>query len=435
MALLALMLLDAFTAWRWVTLLNGAALFVASGLYVTASKGAGRWFAAIFAGGNAALALGYGIPVAQILAAATTGGQVLGLLLLVEVLGAAVEGGRYDAVLTGLLIRGKHSKATLRRAVSVGSCLLNLGGMFMGSVPAAFFALGGKPGRDDLPLAVAASRGFAASNLINPTSPLLVLAIAGSGAPLLPYLAYAFPLSALLLLLDWFTEPRGATTPHADSPPQGRAQDWRWGQILAFSGAVFTALLVYRAARALGVVVLPRIGVAVSLGALVLGLVEPSRFGACLRALPRNRFASHAVSVPFFALGASFGTLLVSSGLLTPVLSFISRLHAPPLEFPLVMALLLVLRWLGLAPVIGVMILGPIFATAVSLPPPLYALSLTVGAIVAFLGSPLSGTNLFVASVSGLSPLEVSVRIQGWYVATAAVLASLYAVALTRWLI
>lgn len=431
--LLALTLFDALTPWRWATVASGAALLAASAVYAVDLQGLGRWFSVSFAAGSAALSVAYRIPLSDVLVAATNGGQVLAFLLLVEVLGAAVEAGRYDRVLTGLLARGTPSVGSLRRAVSAGSFVLNLAGMFMGSVPAAFYALGGKPRREDLPLAVAASRGFGASSLINPASPLVVLAMAGSGAHLLPYLASALPVAAFMLLLDWLAG-AGPDRSSAEDPSAPAGQRLRSSQAFALAVGLAAALLVYQIARVPGMGVLPRVGLAVVAGALVVGLVEPARLGARLRVLPRTRFVPLADTVPYFALGAAFGTLLVNSRLLTPILSVVSRLHLPALEFPLVVALVAALRWLGLAPVIAVMILGPIFAHAVSLAPPLYALSLVFGGVVGFLGSPLSGTNLFVASVGGLSPFEVSMRVQGWYVATTAGLASLYAGLLSRWL-
>jgi C4-dicarboxylate transporter len=125
-----------------------------------------------------------------------------------------------------------------------------------------------------------------------------------------------------------------------------------------------------------------------------------------------------------------FGTLLFESGLVEPLILFVREAQLPWLEFPLLVLLIWALRWLGLAPVISLMILGPAFAPAVSLPPPLYALALAFGGIVGFLGSPLSATNLFVASATGFSPFDVSIRHQGPYVAALAVLTSLYAFAL-----
>ena len=432
-ALLGLVLLDALTPWGWVPLVNGAALLTASGLYLAKTTGGGRWFAVALAAGSAALALTAQIPLAIVLAAATNGGQVLGFLLLVEVLGVALQTGRYDEGLTGLLARGAPGGASRVRAARIGSFVLSLSGMFMGAVPAAFYALGGKPGRADLPLAIAATRGFGASVLINPVSPLALLALAGSGAPLLPYLASALPVAALLLVLGGV--PRGRDDPAPPAPaPAVAARPWQLGQTLGCVAAIAAAALVYRAAGAFGVAVLPQIGLAVCAGGLGLGLAAPARFAPRLRALPRDRFLSHRGSVPFFTLGGLFGTLLVGSRFLDPLLAALSRLHMPLLEFPLIVALIVGFRWLGLAPVISLMILGPLFAPAVSLSPTVYTLALTFGGVAGFLGSPLSGTNLFVASVSGVSPFHIALHIQGRYVATAVAITSLYAMGLTRWL-
>ena len=409
-ALLGLVLLDALTPWGWVPLVNGAALLTASGLYLAKTTGGGRWFAVALAAGSAALALTAQIPLAIVLAAATNGGQVLGFLLLVEVLGVALQTGRYDEGLTGLLARGAPGGASRVRAARIGSFVLSLSGMFMGAVPAAFYALGGKPGRADLPLAIAATRGFGASVLINPVSPL-----------------------ALLLVLGGV--PRGRDDPAPPAPaPAVAARPWQLGQTLGCVAAIAAAALVYRAAGAFGVAVLPQIGLAVCAGGLGLGLAAPARFAPRLRALPRDRFLSHRGSVPFFTLGGLFGTLLVGSRFLDPLLAALSRLHMPLLEFPLIVALIVGFRWLGLAPVISLMILGPLFAPAVSLSPTVYTLALTFGGVAGFLGSPLSGTNLFVASVSGVSPFHIALHIQGRYVATAVAITSLYAMGLTRWL-
>ncbi|MHB8765050.1 MAG: hypothetical protein ACYDA8_12045 [Deferrisomatales bacterium] len=430
-ALLALVLLDALTPWRWAALLNGAALLAAAGLCFGGLTRGGRWFAGALALGSGALAFSASVPLADLFSAATNGGQVLGFLLLVEVLGVALQAGRYDEGLTGLLARGAPSAASRRRAASVGSFLLSLAGLFMGAVPAAFYALGGRPGRADLPLAIAATRGFGASVLVNPVSPLVLLALTASGSHLLPYLASALPVAALLLALDWY--PRVREDPEGlVPPPAAAARPWRRAQTLGGVAAVAAAVLVYRAAGAWGVAVLPRIGLAVAAGGLGLGLAAPARFAPRLRALPGERFSSHLGSVPFFILGGLFGTLLVGSPFLDPLLGALGRLHLPLLEFPLVVALIVGLRWLGLAPVISLMVLGPLFAPVVSLSPTVYALALTFGGVAGFLGSPLSGTNLFVASVSGVSPFHIALRLQARYVAVAVGLASLYAMALTR---
>ncbi|HSH70857.1 MAG TPA: hypothetical protein VK997_13120 [Deferrisomatales bacterium] len=427
------MLLDALTPWGWVPLANGAALLAASGLYLGRITGGGRWFAWALAAGSAALALATQIRLADVLAAATNGGQVLGFLLLVEVLGVALQTGRYDAGLTGLLARGTPGGASRLRAASIGCFVLNLCGLFMGAVPAAFYALGGKPGRADLPLAIAATRGFGASALINPVSPLVLLALAGSHASLSAYLASAVPVAMLLLVLDGVL--RGRQEPEPATPlPAAARQPWLRAQTLGCAAAVLAAAPIYHVAGVYGVAVLPRIGLAVCAGGLGLGLAAPVRFATRLRALPRERFLSHRGAVPFFTLGALFGTLLVGSRVLDPLLAALSRLHMPLLEFPLIVALIVGFRWLGLAPVISLLILGPLFAPAVSLSPTVYALALTFGGVAGFLGSPLSGTNLFVASVSGVSPFHIALHIQGRYVATAVAITSVYAMGLTRWL-
>jgi hypothetical protein len=431
-ALLALILFDALTAWGWVALTDGAALLVASGLYLSKSTGGGRWFAVALAAGSAALALSARIPLGDVLAAATNGGQVLGFLLLVEVLGLALQTGRYDEGLTGLLARGAPGAASRLRAARIGSFALSLCGMFMGAVPAAFYALGGRPGRADLPLAIAATRGFGASVLVNPVSPLVLLALAASGASLFPYLVSALPVAMLLLALDGYSSGRGEPAPH-DPAPATEAQPWRRGQTAGCVAAIVGAAIVYRAVGTFGVAVLPRIGLAVCAGGLGLGLAAPARFASGLRALPRDRFLSHRGSVPFFTLGGMFGTLLVGSRFLDPLLAALSRLQLPLLEFPLIVALIVGFRWLGLAPVISLLILGPLFAPAVSLSPKVYTLALTFGGVAGFLGSPLSGTNLFVASVSGVSPFHIALRIQARYVAIAVAITSLYAMGLTRW--
>jgi hypothetical protein len=166
-------------------------------------RGTGRWFAILLGLGSAYLVWRYEIPALQVAQAASSGGLVLAFLLLVEVLGVAVRGGGYDAALTAVLGRFTNSAAGIRRVAGAGGFLLSLAGLFMGAVPAAFFALGGEPGKRGLPLALSATRGFAAAVLINPISPLVVLALAASNASLGHFLLCAVPVACLMMALDW----------------------------------------------------------------------------------------------------------------------------------------------------------------------------------------------------------------------------------------
>lgn len=395
---------------------TGLWLLASAALCVPLADTFARRFFVVLGTASVALVLARRLPWSVAWSGAVTGGTVLVFLLLVEFLGAAIQVGGYDRALTALLARRARSGSSARRAAWIGAFTLASIGMFMASVPAVYYALGLGGDERRLPLVVGATRGFAAAVLVNPLSPLVVIALSISGAPFGRYLLYALPVFVLMLAVEWWAGARSAAAP-PELPEADPAEPlWQRRHTLALMGAVVAFVLAYGFLSLLDAGALMSTALSVAAAAGALGLAAPSRWPRSLRAVPAERFPKHFGAAPLFVGGGLFGNVLVHSGLLDPVIGAMQGVPVPWLWVPFIVALVLLLRWLGVAPTVSVLIVGPVLAGAVSITPALYALALVFGGVMAFLGSPLSGTNLFVAGATGLSPLQVSVRLQGGYV-------------------
>lgn len=432
--MVALVLLAEITHWPLAVLVESAGLMVATLVCLPASDAFTRWFVAVAGGVAIALALMVPVPLSDVLAGAASAGPILSLLILVEVLGAAIRTGRYDTALTAMLMRYARTAGSMRKVAGIGAFMLTLNGMFVASIPTIYYSFAQRAG-GGISLALSASRGFAAAAVLSPLAPGVVLAVAASGTSLTSYMLYAAPVSLMLFALDWLprrgdagvvTLEAASADPDAPDEPGALRPLWRRAHTLAGLGAVSVFALMYQLGEALHVNSLARVALAVLAGSLVLGMAERRVWTGVLRGLPAARFGSHATSVPLFAAGGLMGSMLVSSGQLGPLVGLVQRLNLPMLEMPFVMLLIIVFRWMGVAPVISVLILGPIFAQAVSLSPQLYAVALAFGGAMAFLVTPFSVTSLVMAAATGMTPLEVSTGRQGLYVLTAGLLVSAY---------
>lgn len=395
---------------------TGLWLLASAAVCVPLADAFARGFFVLLGTVSLALVLALRLPWSVAWSGAVTGGTVLVFLLLVEFLGAAIQVGGYDRALTALLARRARSGSSARRAAWIGAFILASAGMFMASVPAVYYALGLGGDERRLPLVVGATRGFAAAVLVNPLSPLVVIALSASGAPFGGYLVHALPVFALMLAVEWWAGARSAAAPPGLPEADFAEPLWQRRHTLALVGAVVAFALAYRLLSLLAAGALMSTALSVAAAAGPLGLAAPSQWARALRTLPAERFPKHFAAAPLFVVGGLFGNVLVHSGLLDPVVGAMQGVPAPWLWVPFVVALVLLLRWLGVAPTVSVLIVGPVLAGAVPITPALYALALVFGGVMAFLGSPLSGTNLFVAGATGLSPLQVSVGLQGGYV-------------------
>lgn len=433
--MVALVLLAEITHWPLAVLMESVGLMAAALVCLPASGAFTRWFVAVAGGVSIALAVMVPVPPSDVLAGAASAGPILSVLILVELLGAAIRTGRYDTALTAMLLRYARTAGSMRKVAGFGAFMLALTGMFVASIPTIYYSFAQRAG-GGLSLALSASRGFAAAAVLSPLAPVVVLAVAASGTSLASYMLYAAPVSLMLFALDWLPrrgdarvvtlEPAPADPAEPDGPGAAPRPLWRRAHTLAGLGAVSVFALMYRLGGALHVNSLARVALAVLGGSLVLGMAERRAWTGVLRGLPAARFGTHASSVPLFAAGGLMGSMLVSSGQLGPLVGLVQRLHLPMLEMPFMMLLVIAFRWMGVAPVISILILGPVFAQAVSLSPQMYAVALAFGAAMAFLVTPFSVTSLVMAAATGLTPLEVSAGRQGLFALAAGLLVSMY---------
>ena len=429
-AVIVAVILASFTHWTFATWVEAALLMSASLLYIPYTRGVNRWVSLALIAGCLLIIMLYPSNLDELVSSAVSGGPVLVFLALIEVLGAAINHGGFSQILTSVAVRYAHSPASVRRMAGLSALVLNFLGMFQASVPAVYYALTGNNKALQLPIALSSSRGFGAGLMANPFSPIVIMALYASGSSFSQYLLYALPVAALLLMLDWLPR-RGESriTPSVEAREREASdQEHRWqrGHTICFGLAVLIFTLLYVLLGNMQVGSILQIILSLTGASLVLGCVHYETWPAQLRKVPQKSFASTAPILPLFALGGMFGGLIVSSDLLDPVLQFMQRAGNPWLEAPIVALILVFFRWIGVAPVISVLILGPLLAEVVTLPPPLYALALTFGTNAAFLSSPFSGTNLFIAQVTGSSPFTISVRYHGGYVTASFLLVSCY---------
>lgn len=434
--LVALVLLAEVTHWPLADWLEPLGLMAAMLYCLPAGSAFTRWFVGVAGGASVALIILVPVPLADLLAGAASAGPILALLILVEVLAAGIRAGGYDIALTAILLPYARTAGSMRRVAGIGGFVLAGSGMFVASVPTIYYAFSRQTGPGGLSLALSISRGFAAAAVLSPLAPVVVMAVAASGTPLASYMLYAAPVSVILFALDWLPrrgddrlmtlETTAGKQPEAEEAAAASRQLWHRGHTLAGLGSVLAFVLMYQAGTALEVHSLARVALAVLAGSLVLGMAERHTWAGVVRGLPAARFGIHAESVPLFAAGGLVGSVLVSSGQLGPLVSLVQRLHLPALEMPFVILLIVAFRWMGVAPVISILILGPVFAQAVSLSPPLYALALTFGGATAFLVTPFSATSLVIAAATGLTPFQVSAGRQWLFVLTAGLLVSTY---------
>lgn len=401
--------------WQPAHTLMGTWLMGAAAISALAADRFARWFSLVLTAVSLLLLGLLGVPWPAALDGAVSGGTVLVFLLLVEVLGGAIATGGYDKALTAMLTGSGRSGRAMRRIAWGAAFVLAAAGTFMAAVPAVYYALGAGAGHRRIAMAISATRGFAGALLINPISPLVVMAIEVSGAPLREYLRYALPVLAGMVVAEWWAAGRAAD-PGAGGATPAAGGLWRMRHTLAAAGCIAAFGAAYDALHAYGISTVMRTGLSVASAGLVLGLAAPRPWLRTLRRLPTERYMGHVAAAPLFVFGGLFGNVVVASGVLAPLVAAMRRGNSPGLEVLLILTLMVLLRWVGVAPVVGVLIIGPVLAGAVSLTPSLYALALVFGGVLAFLGSPLSGTNLFVAGATGLSPLQVITRYQGVYV-------------------
>lgn len=424
-------ILEAFVAQEWVTFATAATLALATVLTMPRIHGAAAWYILFLFIVSVVLLIVNESAVGVLARGMVNGGQVLVFMFLAEVVGVALRAGKFDVRLTRGVARLLPGRTGLSRAATLGSFVLGLGGMFAAALQTTYYAIAERNPGNELLVATGSARGFSASALINPISPVVVLAIAASSISLPSYLLVAAPVCGLMLILSLLphragsfegARGQGVLVSNPENVLVGEhSNGLRYALLgIAALGATYALLTRFPIPNLIAV------GLAVFAGGVILGLSNPNRFRRGMQRLPRERFTIHASAVPLFTLGGLLGELVVANGFLVPIAASISNIAVAWLQVPFIVLLVITLRWLGVPPLITLLVAGPVLLSAVTISPQLYALALVLGSVLAFLVTPLSGTNLFIASVTGKSPLTISLREQGWFCGATLVLVTGY---------
>jgi hypothetical protein len=126
--------------------------------------------------------------------------------------------------------------------------------------------------------------------------------------------------------------------------------------------------------------------------------------------------------------GSVVGTTLARTPLMDSLAAALSRLDSTLVGVVITILVVVVLRVVGMPPPAIVLVAGPALAQAVPLEPQAMAVLLVAASILGFLVSPASLTSAMVSSLTGWSPVEVSLVRQLPFVTVAGVLSCGYVI-------
>ncbi|MGH2703008.1 MAG: hypothetical protein ACRDJ2_14700 [Actinomycetota bacterium] len=365
------------------------------------------------------------------------GAGVIAFILAAQILGDALVRGGYDQ-----LFRALWADITWRASwlALLGGYLLSWVFMFT-SMPVMYSALyrydettrnARSPLGKDLGILLA--RAYGAAAVATPMGATVLVALSVTSVSLGDFLVVATPLSLALVPLTLIGI--GGRLRALDNPgvrlDSVRAPDgsrFSYGLLVAMMLALATMIAVV---SLLHVPPLAGVSSGVILIAAVWGVLgvrfvprAPGGFGGLQPELARygRRLSNGGLLV---LAGSVFGTTLARTPIMDSLSAGLSRLDITLAGVIITIIIVIALRVVGMPPPAIVLVAGPALVQAVPLEPQAMALLLVVAGIFGFLVSPASLTSAMVSSLTGWSPVEVSLARQLPFVALAGALSCGY---------
>ena len=362
---------------------------------------------------------------------------MIAFILAAQILGDALVRGGYDR-----LIRALWSEIRWRTAwlALLGGYVLSWVFMFT-SMPVMYSALyhyddaareARSPVAKDLGILLA--RAYGAAAVATPMGATVLVALAVTSVSLGDFLIVATPLSLMMMPLALIglggrlrvlDEPGGRLV--AERAPEGSR--FAYSLLWAMVAALMTMIAI------VSIFHLPPLS-AVSLGAIIIAVVwgflgvrfvpdAPGGFNGWGPELARygRRLSDGGLLI---LAGSVVGTSLARTPLMDSLAAALSELNITIVGMVITIVVVVTLRIVGMPPPAIVLVAGPVLVRAVPLDADAMAVLLVVASIFGFLISPASLTSAIVSSLTGWSPVEVSLSRQAPFVFLAGALSCVY---------
>lgn len=365
------------------------------------------------------------------------GAGVIAFILAAQILGDALVRGGYDRLIRALWSEIRWKTAWL---ALLGGYVLSWVFMFT-SMPVMYSALyryddaareARSPVAKDLGILLA--RAYGAAAMATPMGATVLVALAVTSVSLGDFLIAATPLSLMMMplaLIGLNGRLRALDEPGARLVAE-RAPD---GSRFAYSLLLAMVVALMTMIATVSIFHLPPLS-AVSLGAIIIAVIwgflgarlipgAPGGFNGWERELARygRRLSDGGLLI---LAGSVVGTSLARTPLMNSLASALSELNVTIVGMVITIVVVIALRIVGMPPPAIVLVAGPVLVRAVSIPADAMAVLLVAASIFGFLISPASLTSAIVSSLTGWSPVEVSLSRQAPFVFLAGALACGY---------
>jgi hypothetical protein len=371
-----------------------------------------------------------------------SGAGVVAFILAAQVLGDALVRGGYDRLIRALWSGIRWRSAWL---ALLGGYILSWVFMFT-SMPVMYSALyryddaardARSPVAKDLGILLA--RAYGAAAVATPMGATVLVALAVTSVSLGDFLVVATPLSLMmapLALIGIGGKLRALDEPGVRVTTEAAPTGSRFAYILLW--AMLAALTVM--IGVVSILHLPPLA-SVSLGVILIAAVwgllgvrfvsgAPGGFSGWSSELARygHRLSDGGLLI---LAGSVVGTSLARTPLMDSLESALTELGITIVGMIVTIVVVVALRVVGMPPPAIVLVAGPVLVRAISLDADAMALLLVVASIFGFLVSPASLTSAMVASMTGWTPVEVSLSRQAPFVILAGVLSCAYVLLIT----
>jgi hypothetical protein len=365
------------------------------------------------------------------------GAGVVAFILAAQLLGDALIRGGYDRLVRAMWINLRWRTSSL---ALLGGYLLSWVFMFT-SMPVMYAALytyddavrrNRSPVAKDLGILLA--RAYAAAAVATPMGATVLVALAVTSVSLGEFLPVAIPLSLMmapLALIGMSKRLRALDAPDArpaaDPVTDGSARSYLllWGIVAALTAMI--AIVSFMHIPPLAGVSAGVITIALVWGVLGVRYVPlaPGGFVGWKREVCRygERLSDGALLI---VAGSIAGTSLARTAAMDWLARSLSSFDVTIVGVLVTVVVVVGLRIVGMPPPAIVLVAGPILSRAVPLDPAAMAVLLVAASTFGFLISPSSLTSAMVSSLTGWSPVEVSLARQAAFVFLGGVLSCAY---------
>lgn len=375
---------------------------------------------------------------------ATRIAELIAMLLAAQILNDAIAYGGYDRSVRVLLTNLRWPPTW---TAVIGGYLLTWG-FSLTAMPLIYSSLygstktaGGKSyhaGPGQVTTAILLARAFAAAAIAAPIQPTVLLAVAISDASLISFLAWVVPMTWLILLAAFVDrhrrEQQDAIDLTAATAGTGTGSTRLSRRQLVLLTGLFASLVIATVTvSVLPVRVIAGMSAVVSLAAFTWGPLGrklllngmPPEPGL-LRKTASNYTKRMADGVLLIGAGGIAGFILTHTPLMDFAAALLRQITLPAAAAVLTIAVVIGLRLLGVAPAVIIITVGPVLKETLPLSNVALAALLSAGSGMAFVLSPFSITSAMASSLTGRSPVEVSLSRQAVFAALGSLAAAAY---------